>query len=246
MRYHERLNIVFMRDNGPRRSIRLRRSRFYLLIAFFSSLPFLCILLSIQCWLLWKDNINLRENVERFEADYQDAETRAERLENLEELLKEENVYGRKIILSNLAASSEHAPAQEDNASTVILPENMPEGPGHEEFPVLDTGRVKVSNVQARAMRGNTVRVGLDLHNPDNEHLLSGNVSAVLITSNGEKYSLLFTPHDIGNFRINRFKRTVMSASVPRDISLINSEIILEVKNEDSEPIYRNIFAVQR
>ena len=34
MRYRERLCIIFMRDNGPRHSFRVRRGRFFLMLAF--------------------------------------------------------------------------------------------------------------------------------------------------------------------------------------------------------------------
>lgn len=252
MRYHERLNIIFMRDNGPRHSIRLRRSRFYLLIIFFSCLPFLCLLLAIQCWLLWDMNVKLRANVERFETDYQAAEARAEKLENIEALLREENVPAREIILRRLAADTslpstgDHA---ENNSETVPTESTdtqlMAEGPGHEEFPAINTGRVKVDNVQVRAMRGNVLRIGLDLRNPDSEQLLSGEVGATLVTANGEKKILRFVPENVGSFRINHFKRTVMSAHVPRGINLVNGQIIIDVKNQEGKELYRNIFAIQ-
>lgn len=240
MRYHERLNIIFMRDNGPRHSFRIRRSRLYLLVVFFACLPFLCVLLGIQCYLLWQANQKLLENVEKFEADYQHAVSRAERLENLESLLQEENVPGRDILVRQLAASK-----QEVTAKAPDSPEQA-EGPGHEEFPAVDTGRVKVSNVQVRAMRGNILRIGLDLRNPDSEQLLSGEVRVTLVTADGEERALNFVPQDVGNFRISRFKRTVMNAHVPRGISLLDSQIILEVSTQTGENIYRNIFAVQR
>lgn len=242
-----------MRDNGPRHSVRLRRSRFYLLIIFFSCLPFLCLLLAIQCWLLWDLNVKLRANVERFETDYQAAEARAEKLENFEALLNEENVPAREIILRRLAADTPaphvedaHAEdAAEATAAESVETHLMTEGPGHEEFPAIDTGRVKVYNVQIRAMRGNVLRIGLDLRNPDSEQLLSGEVGATLVTANGEKKILRFVPENVGNFRINRFKRTVMSAHVPRGISLVDGQIIIEVRNQEGKELYRNIFAIQ-
>ena len=243
MRYHERLNIILMRDNGPRRSFRVRRSRLYLLAIFFGCLPFLCALLAAQCWRLWDANLKLRENVEKFEADYQSAVARAERLENLEILLDGKAVPGRGILLRQLAAGESKAEPEKPEAQEA--PE-LAEGPGHEEFPAVDTGRVKISNVQVRAMRGNILRIGLDLRNPEADELLSGEVDATLVTAAGERLDLAFTPQDVGNFRISRFKRTVMSAQVPRNVSLADSQIILEVKDQQGQELYRNIFAVQR
>lgn len=243
MRYHERLNIIFMRDNGPRHSFRIRRSKLYFLVIFFAALPFLCALLIAQCWFLWEANMKLRGNLEKFEADYQAAVTRAERLENLEILLEEDTIAGRDLLVRQLAAKPDKA--DQEGQDEGAKPE-LAEGPGHEEFPALDTGRVKVSNVQVRAMRGNILRIGLDLRNPDTEQLLSGEVGAALVTAAGENMPLDFVPQDVGNFRISRFKRTVMSAHLPRNINLANSQIILEVKDQAGQELYRNIFAVQR
>ena len=122
----------------------------------------------------------------------------------------------------------------------------MAEGPGHEEFPALDTGRVIVGNVQVRAMGERTIRVSADLRNPENEPLLSGEVTAILLTANGERLPLSFTPKEVGSFRISRFKRTVMQAPVPRGANVVNSQVILEVRDQGGNPLYRNIFAVQR
>lgn len=234
-----------MRDNGPRHSLRLRRSRFYLLLFFFLSLPFLCSLLAIQCWLLWEENGRLRASVERFEMDYQLAESRAERLENLEELLKEENISARELLVRQLAHNGK-PPLAEESEQTGGDEAAFAEGPGHEEFAQLDTGRVKIDNVQARAMRGNNLRIGMDLRNPENESLLAGDIAATLVTAEGEKKQLTFTPEDAGNFRINRFKRAVITAHAPRDANLVNASVILEVRDISGAMIYQNIFAVQR
>ncbi|MDE5879434.1 MAG: hypothetical protein K2G99_05380, partial [Desulfovibrio sp.] len=71
-------------------------------------------------------------------------------------------------------------------------------------------------------------------------------VSATLGTASGQECPLTFDPEDVGNFRISRFKRAVMVARVPDQYSLVNAQVILEVTEQDSGPIYRNIFAVER
>lgn len=247
MRYHEKMDIIFMRDNGPRRSFRVRRSRLYLLTIFFISLPFLCILLSVQCWLLWNENQNLRLNIERFELDCQKAEYRAERLENLEALLQEANISGRELLIRQLGRSGQPELPDIEEESPIEPPNiELAEGPGHEEFSAIDKGRIKIDNVQVRVRRDNALRVGLDLRNPPNEELLTGEVVAFLITADGKKSMLSFAPQDAGNFRINKFKRAVMTARVPRETSLINSSVILEIRDQEGNIIYQNIFAVQR
>lgn len=95
-----------MRDNGPRHSFRVRRGRFFLMLAFFACLPLVCGVLGWQTWRLWQENRALRENVLRFESDYQTAQATAERLENLEELLREEGVQGRELVCANWPAPS--------------------------------------------------------------------------------------------------------------------------------------------
>lgn len=241
MRYRERLNIILMRDNGPRRSFRMRGSRFYLLAFFFLSMPCLALLLGLQCWRLWHDNDILRDNLAKFELDYQLAEQKAARLEQLEDLLDEENVSAREILVRQLARNGQPAPDLEAETA-----EMADEGPGHEEFPVIDNGRVKIENVQVRAIRGHTLRVGLDLRNPENESLLSGVVGATLVTADGEKKPLTFYPSGAGNFRINRYKRAVMTAQAPFNANLVNASIILEVRERDGDILYQNIYAVQR
>ena len=252
MRYREQLGIILMRDNGPRRSFRLRRSSFFALVIFFACMPVLCAVLAWQCWNLWQENASLRANMQRFEMDCQTAQATAERLQNFEELLREEGVQGRELLLRRLARAGADAQAPEGAASggepghAAGASTALGEGPGHEDFPVVDTGRVKVANVQARALRGNGLRIGLDLRNTETQKLLAGTVSAILVTASGQKCTLAFDPEDVGNFRISRFKRAVMVARVPDQYSLVNAQVILEVTEQDSGLIYRNIFAVER
>ena len=88
MKYSENLSIILMRDNGPRRSYRVRRARFVAAMTIMACMPVLCAVLGWLSWTLWQQNVQLRDNVLRFESDYQVAQANAERLENLEELLR--------------------------------------------------------------------------------------------------------------------------------------------------------------
>lgn len=175
--------------------------------------------------------------MERFETETQKAIARAERLEKFESLLDEESAEGRDVILRRLA--SNESPPEPENQQN---PE-LEEGPGHREFPAIDTGRVKVSNVQARILSGNRIRLALDLRNPDNEKMLSGEISATLVTARGEDFPLVFTPPEAASFRINRFKRSVLVARVPARFNLANSEAVIEIREDKGDVIYRNLFA---
>lgn len=243
MRYRERLNIIFMPDHGPRKNITMRRSRFYLLILFFLCLPFITVLLLVQCWFLWQENSILKSDIEKFESDYQNAELRAEKLENLELLLQEENVEGREILLRQLAKDDTSLKTASLTDEESVLNQD---GPGHDEFPVVNTGKIKIENVQVRVLRGNTLRVGLDIHNTQNEKLISGKITADLITAEGEKQPLIFPADGTDNFKINRFKRTVITTRTPEGISLVNARIILEVREQNGEILFQNIYDLQR
>lgn len=258
MKYKERLCIIFMRDNGPRRSFRVHRGSFYAALVFFACLPLLVGALGWQAWRLWQENALLRDNVLRFESDCQEAQAIAERLENLEELLREDGVPGRELVLSKLASAEQaqrlpaaapardpRAPDQADDAEDGAR-QLLDEGPGHDEFPAIDVGYVKVDNVQARALHDRKLRIALDLRNTDNQKIASGTVLGTLITADGAKIELGFEQEDVGNFRISRFKRTVMVARLPGQASLVNAQVILEVRTQDKKVVYRNIFAVER
>ena len=101
------------------------------------------------------------------------------------------------IILRRLASGN--APPQEVAPETAE-PNLHEEGPGHEEFTVLDNGRVKISNVQVKRVGSNGLRIGLDLRNPDNEKMLTGEISVTLLTADGQKSPSFLIP-GIGIFQ---------------------------------------------
>lgn len=236
-----------MPDNGPRRSLRIGMVRFRIMVFFFCLMPVICALLTWVAWHFWGETRILQASVQRFEDDCRVAQATAERLEHLEELLSEESVPARELILRRLAGGDGHArlATDADGAETRTQESEMPEGPGHEDFPSIENGAIKVSNVQAR-WRGNKLRITLDLANTQNQKLLAGTVDANLVLADGRKMELDFIPADVGNFRINRFKRTVMLATLPRSLSLVNAQVIIDVRDQDNTVLYRNIFPVLR
>ena len=226
MGYKTNLCIMFMPDAGPRRSYRVRQGSFRLLLLLCASLPVFCALLGWQCWRLWQQNLQLRENVLRFESDYQAAQATAERLENLEALLREENLSGRELVLRRLNAVDEEEAPPAESASA--------DGPGHEAFPAVDTGYVAVSNVQVRALRGGRLRIALDLRNTDSQKI-----------ADGKRRTLDANPDSAASFRINRFKRAVMMVDAGRS-RMTNAQVFLEVHSQDGAVVFRNIFPVER
>lgn len=260
MKYRENLSIILMRDNGPRRSYRVRRARFVAALVMMAIMPVMCAVLGWLCWTLWLQNVQLRDNVLRFESDYQVAQANAERLENLEELLREENISGRELVLRRLGTGGAAAEAPGEGppvaagsaAASDKQQKDQPkdaaratDGPGHEDFPAIDLDYVKVGNVQVREIRGGKLRLALDLRNTDSQKILSGVVSGTLLTADGKTYPLRFDQEDVGNFRISRFKRAVMVAATEKQISLTNAQVILEVRSQENAVVFRNIFAVE-
>lgn len=259
MKYRENLSIILMRDNGPRRSYRVRRVRFVAALVLMACMPVMCVVLGWLSWTLWQQNVQLRDNVLRFESDYQVAQANAERLENLEELLREENIPGRELVLRRLGGGGAAAeapgegPSNGSSAATTEKPQKdaskdsarATEGPGHEDFPAIDLDYVKVANVQVREIRGAKLRLALDLRNTDSQKILSGVVSGTLLTADGKTYPLRFDQEDVGNFRISRFKRAVMVAATEKQVSLTNAQVILEVRSQEDTVVFRNIYAVE-
>ncbi|MDR1658763.1 MAG: hypothetical protein LBR94_00275 [Desulfovibrio sp.] len=241
-----------MRDKGTRRSFRVRAAVFYALFCGIVCLPLLVCGLSWFSYNIWKENTVLRENVLRFEDDFQKAQSIAERLENIEELLNENAVVGKDVLLRRLAASSGTGSAASSGDPADSLSENgqtsqsPPPVQQQDVFPAINADYIRVDNVQARALRENRLRIALDLRNTDNQKIAAGRVSAVLLTADGARHELVFAPYNVGDFRISRFKRTVMYANLAPQLNLVNSQVILEVRREDNSVVYRNLFAVER
>ena len=70
-------------------------------------------------------------------------------------------------------------------------------------------------------------------------------MTGTLITADGAKHALSFDPENVGDFRISRFKRTVIVVRLPGRLDLVNAQVILEVRNQDESVVYRNIFPVE-
>lgn len=243
-KYRTGLNIILMPDNGPRRSYRFSRRTFRLLCAFFFLvLPVCAIFLAIAAFHFWNEARLLDSAIWKFEEDCMTARATAERLEMLEDLLREESVPARELILRRLATSQQPPAPVQENADEKLSAVMLPEGPGHEDFPVVESGDLKVSNVQA-LLRDNKLRISLDLANAQGQKMLTGEVRASLALADGRKLELDFSPADVGRFRINRFKRSVMNATLSRQLNLVNAQVIIEVYDQDDRLLFRNVFPV--
>jgi hypothetical protein len=245
-----------MRDKGPRRSFTVRRRVFVSLAVLVCCLP---LLLGGAIWLtigLWSENRQLRDDVIRIETELHNAQAVAERLENMEELLHD-SATGNDALVRRLAGAKDaeqaepprevpevvegEAPASEEPPASEAVSE-----PGVPAFVEVDTGFVKVENVQIRSLRGGKLRIALDLRNPDIQKIASGKVQATMVRADGTQRKIEFVPDDLGEFRISRFKRTVIPAFLPGEPDLVNAQVIIEVLSPDGTTTYRNIFPIER
>ncbi|MBQ9453905.1 MAG: hypothetical protein IJU65_11550 [Desulfovibrio sp.] len=229
--YHERYSIIVMRDKGPRRSFSVRRGRLLWGLAMLFCLPFICAALGWWCWTLWQQNSQLHEAVTRYAYAYQKAHATAERLQNFETLLHEENVTGREMVLRRLA-------------SLPVSPQTAQEDSAHEHLPDIDLAYVKVTNVLTQVEKNDTMHITLELRNADSTKMLAGEVRPFLLTNEGRKIALHLTPEDAGSFRINRYKKADMLAAAPEGMHTSNTRLLVEVYDLENRLVYRNSYPI--
>ncbi len=121
----------------------------------------------------------------------------------------------------------------------------MQDGPGHEDFPVVDEGVVLVENVQSRLIEPRRIRTALDLRNPGSTSL-AGTVFCILSLASGEMVPLTLSPADVGSYRILRWKKAVLFADIASEHDLFNAQMIIEVKDTTGKLIYRNSYAIEQ
>ncbi len=121
----------------------------------------------------------------------------------------------------------------------------MQDGPGHEEFPVIDEGIIMVENVQSRLVEPRRIRTALDLRNPGSTSL-AGTVFCILSLASGEMVPLTLSPAAVGNYRILRWKKAVLFADIASEHDLFNAQMIIEVKDTAGKLLYRNSYAIEQ
>ncbi len=255
----EKMSVLFMRDSGESRRFRIHRVFFrWILFIFF----ILCPLLSAgSLWFahsLWVKNVDQQEHIETLMQMNAQAIANAERLEHLELLLVMDTEIAEDV-LSNI--SKEHAqrpiatqhepPSQAPTTKTNAPPRideqdaAQQEGPGHADFPAINSGEVLVESVNSRLVAPNRLRTAFDIRNPG-EETLSGVVSCILSLANGQTVNLAFIPEKAGFYRIQRWKRAVLVADIDGNFDMMNAQVIIEIHNEEKVLVYRNIFPIEQ
>ncbi len=260
----EKLNIILMRDSGESKRLRVRRSRFRALIAFFILCPFLAVGAAAGGYYLWQQNATLHRTIKDLEIEKQKLEHTAQRLSNLEALLNPEYAV-KNALTENLAQNSvkngNNANKKKDSGSqkTQINAEtqsplgqgntantaggSLGDDPGHEVFPVLDTKEIIVQNVSSTLYGKKRLRTAFELRNAGTE-AISGEVTCILILNTGESIRLTPKPADAGTYKISHFKSTALTVNFDKDYDLTNAQVILEIKNTAGTVIYRNIYPI--
>lgn len=244
----KKLSLLILRDNGVAWRCRMPVRLLTILLVLALLLPPLAGVGGWLAWTLWRENRVLSADAARLEKEWMTARATAERLSNVEILLQRADAGEAGAVLQNLARRTARAvPAAGPPDETASAPTpTTQEGPGHEEFPVVDTRLVVVDNAGARLMGNRKLRVALDLRNPDPKRAVAGSIRVFLITADGQT-SPLEVAKESGDFRISRFKRAVLLLSLPPGaIDITNAMIVLEVLEEGDKLAYRNIFPVQR
>ncbi|MEG2173371.1 MAG: hypothetical protein RRY29_08940 [Desulfovibrionaceae bacterium] len=246
MAENKKISIILMRDDGQTHRYRLSMTLYRVLWVLSIVIPLLA---GGAVWLsyhLWEENVRLVTNSSRLELAMHEAQHTAEKLSNLQTLLDQEDSAVTGPVLQNLARQSSQEAPQDKPKAPNDEADSADSGPGHADFPVVDTKVVNIENVNARLLSSGKIRISLDLRNPDSKHNIIGHVKCLFIADSGETFPLSTTSEQ-ADFKINRFKRAVFQPPVPSAVTdTTNARMILEVYTEGTTLIYRNIFPIER
>lgn len=241
-----------MHDDGRTRRYRIKLGFYRTLWALCLLLPLLSTAALCLSYVLWQENRVLHANASRLELATRDAQNTAEKLNNLRAILEQEDKSVTGPVLQNLARQSSRdlSPSAGKNADSAAntgdTADSAESGPGHADFPVVDTKLVNIDNVNARLLKSGKIRITLDLRNPEPKRNITGHVRCLFIADSGETLPLPLLQEQ-ADFKINRFKRSVFQPPIPASVSdTTNARIILEVYTDDDTLIYRNLFPVER
>lgn len=130
------------------------------------------------------------------------------------------------------AAEKPGADAPDDDASTEAA---APEPAGARD--PVDTGLVRVENLNARRIGPRSLRISFDLYNTEQVPQVAGKATFELILADGSGYPL----DDQGDtsYRINRLKKIVGNPTLPTEVSDTRDASILVNVLADGKVIYR-------
>lgn len=248
----EKIKLLIMRDSGKVRTVTLSRSLFSFLIFIGVLLPFA---LGGAVWFgieIWQMHRELTVQCHAMQQEYQEAKALTARIADLERLLQYTDTKNNAQVLQNIRradtpalpeAAPSQVPAQESAVQT--------EGPGHPEFPAINTGKIRVDNTTVRFIQGQgqgrQLRISLDLTNPDPTTIVGGKIVCILTTADGQTLPLRLFPQGAEAFRIAQLRRVVLTAQLPPNSNPTDAQVVVEIKQEGGDTIlYRTVHAVAR
>ncbi len=256
----EKVNVIIMRDNGEARRLRVSRSLLRWFIIFCCIMPCLAII-GIGCSMtLWQERSIMRQHIAILEHTNETYRMKSERLATLEALLQRDANTENTIIettqenakntsQTNKKHEKEKKPTPQEkskNQETLAHEAAQQEGPGHAEFPIVDTKQIAMGNVQVRLLSQNRLRTALDLRNLNSPESISGDIYCTLSLASGESIPLTLNPKNVGFFKIQHWKRAVLFATLQEAYDLTNAQVLIEVKTSDNVLIYRNIYNIEQ
>ena len=129
----------------------------------------------------------------------------------------------------------------ETPAQTTEAPVTPATGEEKVEYPVVDTGQVRLNDVSVVLVDGRRLRVRMDLHNESGRQV-SGRLLLFLLTPDGERSELV---HNDPTFRISRLKKFASTSVVPDSVAgLTNAMLMVEVVDSSSTLLSRQLYPI--
>ncbi len=241
----EKINIILMRDSGESKRFRMYRSNFRALLTCCILCPFITAAALAGSYWFWEQNMQLVQRNMALEQENSVYQITTKRLGHLEKLLTRHEDVEKKIAVQIAAQKNEKSIAEAENLEQIQKSAAQQEGPGHDEFPVLDTGVLQVENVSSIVLEKERIRTSFSLRNKGSESI-SGEVFCILSLASGKTLALMTTPPEAGKYKIANFKSAVLYSDIPEKIDLKNAEMVLEVKNATGEVVYRNVYPLSQ
>lgn len=235
------VTILVMHDNEKSHSIRVRNFIYKTFCSIIILLPILLSLTLYACYYLWNDNKILSSSALHIQNETNKAKALAENLAIFSILLNGSHPINANIVQMN--QTDELAQNNIQNETIETLTEQV--GPGHLDFPVVDTKEIIVENINARILDDGKISISLDLRNPDPKKTITGHVDCSLVDATGVTHTMKITP-ELKGFKINRFKRVVFMPNITPNMTDENINVIIEVFNKEGKIMYRNLTPVEQ
>lgn len=145
-------------------------------------------------------------------------------------------------------SNSETIPASsaEQNGKSVPLSASAvseDDAPPDKTRGAVNTGRIRVENMQARLVDRRRIRVSVDIYSTDpGGKQLNGRTEFSIITADGQQYPLT---NDDAMFRISRFKKIVNVSNLPVSGTEVENAAVMVEVTADNKLLYRNMFSVE-